>query len=75
MRQEKASLLKLLTMPVFEPAFSQKGKPGFAQTAELDILFRFRYREEIQQLLQRIYHLDLYMSIARVATGKKVFIC
>jgi DNA mismatch repair protein MutS len=69
--QEKAALLKLLTMPVFAPAFSQKGKPNFTQTAEFDILFRFRYREEIQQLLQRIYHLDLYMSIARVATERK----
>lgn len=65
--REKAAIQGILYLPVFESALSIKGKPGFAQTADLDITFRFRYREEIQKLLQRLYHLDLYMSIAKVA--------
>ncbi|WP_127126935.1 MutS-related protein [Pseudoflavitalea rhizosphaerae] len=70
--QERDSIFSILNSPVFETVFNLKGKPGFAQTAELDILFRFRYREEIRQFLQRLYQLDLYMSIARVA-GERNF--
>ena len=65
--QERDTIFSVLHMPVFVPVFSMKGKPSFSQTAELDVLFRFRYREEIRQLLQRLYYLDLYISIGRVA--------
>ncbi|MGN6419619.1 MAG: MutS-related protein [Pseudobacter sp.] len=65
--REKGTIRNILYLPVFETALGTKGKPGFAQIADLDITFRFRYREEIQKLLQRLYHLDLYMSIAKVA--------
>jgi DNA mismatch repair ATPase MutS len=69
---EKNSLLSIIILPVFKPALMQKGKAAFAQMAEWDILFRFRYREEVLKLLQYLYHLDLYMAIAKVA-GEKGF--
>ena len=70
--REKATIQSILYLPVFEEALNLKGKPGFSQMAELDIIFRFRFREEIQKLVQRVYHLDLYMSIAKVA-GERNF--
>jgi DNA mismatch repair ATPase MutS len=60
------SIRSIVEMPAFAQALEKK-KHSFTETAELDTLFRFRYREEVQKLLQRIYHLDLYISIAGVA--------
>lgn len=56
---------------VFDSLPEIKGKLSRAMMAEYDVLFRFRYRNEIQKLLRYIYHLDVYISIARVAKERE----
>jgi DNA mismatch repair protein MutS len=41
--------------------------------AAFDVLFRFRHRNTIQKLLRHIYHLDVYMAVAKVA-GERGFV-
>jgi DNA mismatch repair protein MutS len=43
-----------------------KGKLPHASLAAYDALFRFRHRGTIQRLLNYIYQLDIYMSVANV---------
>ena len=48
-----------------------KGKLSHGAIAELDVLLRFRHRDVIEILLRHIYYLDVYISIARVATERR----
>ncbi len=43
------------------------GKLSYAQTVEYDRILRFTIRQEIQQLLSFSYHLDVYITVARIA--------
>jgi DNA mismatch repair protein MutS len=64
---DKQAMLKLLSEPDFEPVFT-KNKLPHAVVAAYDVLFRFRHRGVILQLLRHIYAMDVYLSVARVAT-------
>lgn len=49
------------------------GKASFEQIAALDQLFRFTHGHQLKQLLQYIYQLDVYLTVASVA-GKRNFV-
>ncbi|RFS21695.1 hypothetical protein DVR12_13605 [Chitinophaga silvatica] len=48
------------------------GKENFEQIAALDQLFRFTYTAQLKLLLQYIYLLDVYISVALVAEKKQL---
>ncbi|MHA4811416.1 MutS-related protein [Flavitalea flava] len=67
---ERESIAALLTDPALEPALreKQKGKLSYAAVTAYDLLFRTRERNKIEKLLGSIYYLDVYMSVAKVAS-------
>ena len=70
---ERSAIQTLLDEPDLASiiAHPDKGKLSHNTTAAYDVLLRFRHRESIQRLLQSIYRLDVYCSIARVARERK----
>ncbi|SEW02082.1 MutS-related protein [Chitinophaga arvensicola] len=46
------------------------GKLSFEQIAALDQLFRFTHGPQLKQLLQYIYQLDVYLTVANVAAKR-----
>ena len=54
----------------FAPVLEYSGKLSHNMMAEFDVLFRFRHRHRMQDLLRCIYQLDVYISIAKVAREK-----
>jgi DNA mismatch repair ATPase MutS len=66
--EEKEALQALLIDAALQPLnASHKGKLSYERVAAYDIVLRFRHRELIRKLLQRIYRLDAYISVARLA--------
>ncbi len=67
--EERSVLLALLAEPDLAPVIAHpgKGKLSHNTIAAFDVLLRFRHRETIQKLLQHLYRLDVYCSVARVA--------
>jgi DNA mismatch repair ATPase MutS len=64
---EKDAIAKLLEeLPV-----TKSGKLSHTVVAEYDVLFRFRHRDTIQRLLRHIYHLDVYLTVGKVAVERK----
>ena len=59
----------ILEMPAFARVLNRKGKSKLTpeELEVFDGIFRFKYREEIQELLRQIYLLDVYMTVGRVA--------
>ena len=51
---------------------TSKNKPAHEKLAAYDTILRFRYREKVRQLLQYIYQLDVYMTVARIATERNL---
>ena len=51
---------------------SPRKKLAFEQVADFDELLRFRHRGVVRRLLERIYYLDLYLTVARVAVARKL---
>jgi DNA mismatch repair ATPase MutS len=47
-----------------------KGKISSGKIVEYDNILRFQQRALMEKILQHIYHLDVYISIARVATER-----
>ncbi|SEW14814.1 MutS-related protein [Chitinophaga arvensicola] len=47
------------------------GKMPYERAVQLDGLFRFQIRERITDILGHIYRLDVYMSVAKVATQNR----
>ncbi|MBS1604630.1 MAG: DNA mismatch repair protein [Bacteroidetes bacterium] len=68
---ERREISQLISDPVFEPALRGKEKISFAGVTAFDILFRVRERAKIEQLLEHIYRLDVYLSVARVAAERR----
>jgi len=57
---DEPALAALLSLPV-------KAKLTYEQVAAHDGLLRFRHRDSVRRLLQHIYQLDVYISVAAVA--------
>lgn len=68
---ERRAISELVTDPVFEPALRGKEKVSYAGITAFDILFRLRERARIGQLLEHIYRLDVYLSVAKLAAERR----
>lgn len=68
--EDKEALLAILNNPAFTAILVHKGKLSHTQTAGFDVILRFKHRHEIEKLLTIIYHLDVYLSIAKVANER-----
>ncbi|MGN6417462.1 MAG: MutS-related protein [Pseudobacter sp.] len=68
-RSEKEAIQMLLDLPALKQVWEQEGKLKLTQAlmAEYDVVFRFKFRDEIQKLLRYVYLLDVYIAVARVA--------
>jgi DNA mismatch repair ATPase MutS len=67
---EREVIVRLIGDVAFEPAMKAKGKLSYTAIAAYDILFRVRERHKLLQLLERIYYIDVYLSVARVAVER-----
>jgi DNA mismatch repair ATPase MutS len=69
---EKALIAGLLADAGLQPVLEEthKGKLPYAKVAVYDNLLRFRHRESIRKLLQRIYQLDMYISVSKIANDR-----
>jgi DNA mismatch repair ATPase MutS len=65
--EERAAIARLLE----ELPAAAGGRLSHAVVAEYDVLFRFRHREVVQRLLRHVYHLDVYLSVGKVAAERK----
>jgi DNA mismatch repair protein MutS len=68
--EEVGGIKNLLKEEVFNAILQQKKKLNFEQTAKFDDLLRFRHRAVVRRLLDRVYYLDLYLTVARVAVAR-----
>ena len=49
----------------------RSGKLSFTQVAECDKVLRYIARDKVKKLLYYIYYLDVYISVAKVASNRK----
>jgi DNA mismatch repair protein MutS len=72
--EESMAMQGLLVEAAFATLLQQspRKKLAFEQVADFDELLRFRHRAVIRRLLERIYYLDLYLTVARVAVARKL---
>ena len=72
--EESAAIQSLLKDPVFTNILHHppRKKLAFGQTADLDEQLRFRHRSTINKLLERLYYLDVYLTVAGIAVARKL---
>ncbi|MES2650527.1 MAG: DNA mismatch repair protein [Bacteroidota bacterium] len=68
-QQETKEIMGLLSEAPFENLLLQRPdhKPGYQATSDYDVMLRFRHHEKTKKLLRYCYHLDVYITVARVA--------
>ncbi len=71
-QQELSAIVAQLQDAAFEPVFREenKGRLSYAAITAYDVLFRLREHVKIKKLLGHIYHLDVYLSIAKLARDR-----
>lgn len=71
---ERAAMASLLAATALAPALNeqQPHKLSFGAITAYDQLFRMRERQQITALLGYLYHLDVYLSVGKVAIDKKL---
>ncbi|WP_207515809.1 MutS-related protein [Longitalea luteola] len=70
-KQENEEIRTILNNPAFTEMNQSRGKLSPTQIADFDVMLRFRYRTLVEKLLQHIFHLDVYLAIAKVANERK----
>ena len=67
------AIAQLMGDPAFEPALRERAGARLPYTAiaAYDALFRVKEHRKTVQLLEHIYHLDVYLSVARLASARK----
>jgi DNA mismatch repair ATPase MutS len=72
-RPDMEEMKELLQDPVLGPVLEERtgNKLSYTRIVEYDQLLRFRFRNELSKMLSLIYHLDVYIAVARVATQRK----
>lgn len=72
--EERAAMEGLLADTAFAGVLreSPRKKLAFGQVAEFDEQLRFRHRGVVRRLLERVYYLDVYLTVARVAVARKL---
>jgi len=70
--QERNEIATLLAEAALAPALKErtKGRLSYAAITAYDQLFSIRERHKIEKLLGHIYYLDVYLSVAKVATAR-----
>ncbi|HTJ10799.1 MAG TPA: hypothetical protein VL547_02180 [Dinghuibacter sp.] len=70
---ERGAIQSLLSTPALAPARQEqtKGKRSYTAINAYDLLFRVRERATVEGLLAHIYRLDVFISVARVATDRR----
>jgi DNA mismatch repair protein MutS len=65
-------MLSLLNTPELQPVFNEKPKTklSYAAVTAFDVLMRVRERDKVLAVLQFIYLLDVYISVAHVAVKR-----
>jgi len=60
---------EILRSPAFVPVIEAKGKEKLTleEAAFFDSLLRYDYHDKVRQILDYIYHLDVYISVAGIA--------
>ena len=68
--EETANINMLLKIESISLLLQEKtgNKLSHEKLSAYDAVLRFHHREEVQQILGYIYHLDIYMTVAKVAT-------
>lgn len=65
---ESRTILALKEETIPAPRLDQHpAKMNHELLAEYDLIFRFRNRDEVKKLLRHLYHLDVYLAVARTA--------
>lgn len=70
--KERLEILQVMKDPALDPVFNEKPKAklSYAAVTAYDILIRVREREKVAAVLQFIYMLDVYISVANVANKR-----
>jgi len=73
-RADSRATRALLADAALAPLWAEQAnaKLSYAKVADYDLLLRFRHRETIKKILRYIYHLDVYLSVGRVAVERKL---
>ncbi|MBS0031834.1 MutS-related protein [Chitinophaga sp. 22321] len=71
---EMEDMKEVLRYPALGPVLKEQAnsKLSYAKVVEYDQLLRFRLRTELNRILSLIYHLDVYITVARVASQRKL---
>jgi DNA mismatch repair ATPase MutS len=71
-KSERTEILSILNSSAFSHGLATKSgkKISSAEFAEYDEFFRFRFRDMVIKLLNYIYKLDLYITVAKVAAER-----
>lgn len=71
-QEERENIAALLNTPAFEPVMREKpqSKLAYSAVTAYDSLFRIREYAKVKQLLQHIYLLDVYLSVAKMAVQR-----
>ncbi|MCD2425680.1 DNA mismatch repair protein [Niabella pedocola] len=66
---ERSTTVALLADPAFEPVLKEagKGKISYSAVTAYDVLLRITEKQKVKELLEHIYLLDVYMSVAMTA--------
>lgn len=71
---EREAIAALLADPALEPVLKESAKENklsYAAVTAYDGLLRISQRSKVADLLQHIYHLDVYISVAQTAAERK----
>ncbi|WP_298717857.1 DNA mismatch repair protein [Chitinophaga sp.] len=65
---ERMAISALLQDPAFVPVFNEQpdARLSFGAVTAFDVLIRVKEKRKVLELLRFIYHLDVYISVARV---------
>lgn len=69
---ERKELIHLLSVPTLAPALNDelKTKRSFSAVTAYDQLFKNTVPQQLEQLLEYVYRLDVYLSVGQLATSK-----
>jgi DNA mismatch repair protein MutS len=70
---ERAAILTVLDGPELAPVFNERpgNKISYAAVTAFDVLMRTRERDQVMLVLQFIYQLDVFISVAGIANQRK----
>ncbi|HEY0176686.1 MAG TPA: DNA mismatch repair protein [Pedobacter sp.] len=72
--KEREQIVTLLADPALKPVLSEtvRDRLPYTAIAAYDVLFSLQEYNKIQELLGYIYHLDVYLSVAKLAGERKL---